>query len=159
MTVLGISTNTRLVSVAILSNNSLIEHFTHLHKSSWSPGKRDEIIQSFEPCVRQYCIKSVALSIPHVHHQTPAHCLLVEALQTFFALHDIPVYTKTPQAFEALCPEGSPKGKKEFMKAMVQRFPALTRCYQKELRNKTKYYFKVFEAVAAAVLVTQEVQS
>jgi hypothetical protein len=150
--VLGISTNTRLVSIALISQNSLIEHSITLHKSSWSPVKRDLIIASLEPCVRQYCIKRVFLSIPHVHHQTPAYKELSKAITHFFQSRQVPVYTKTPKAFAAFCPERKKKRTKEMMKSLVQRFPELEPYYRKELRNKKRYYFKLFEAVAMAVL-------
>jgi hypothetical protein len=150
--VLGISTNTRLVSIALISQNSLVEHSITLHKSSWSPLKRDSIIASLEPCVRQYCIKSVVLSIPHAHHQTPAQKELSEAIKVFFQSRQIPVSTKTPEAFASLCPEGTKKYKEALMTNMVTRFAALKPYYHKEMRNKHRYYFKLFEAVAMAVL-------
>ena len=156
MATLGISTNTRLVSGAIISQNQLIDFFTHLHKSSWSPAKAVEIVASLEPCVRQYCINSVVLSIPHVYHQTKAHSSLMEAFKAYFRKKEITVYTKTPEAFTAFCKVGERKRKKEMMRTVAEQFPELTRCYQKELRNKNKYYYKLFEAVALASLVEQE---
>jgi hypothetical protein len=150
--VLGISTNTRLVSIALISQNSLVEHSITLHKSSWSPLKRDSIIASLEPCVRQYCIKRVVLSIPHAHHQTPAQKELSEAIKVFFQNRQIPVFTKTPKALTAFCPERKKKRTKEMMPSLVERYPELEPYYRKELRNKKRYYFKLFEAVAMAVL-------
>lgn len=158
MTILGISMNTRLVSVAILSNNELIGHSTHLHKSAWSPRKRDEIITSLEPCVRHYGITQVALSIPYAYYQTKEHRELVEAINTFFASKDISVYTKIPEDMDVLYTASKKTRKKALMRAMVERFPSLTRCYQRELRNKTKYYYKLFEAVAAGALVHDEMK-
>jgi hypothetical protein len=155
--VLGISTNTRLVSIALISQNSLVEHSITLHKSSWSPLKRDSIIASLEPCVRQYCIKSVVLSIPHAHHQTTAFTELREALTSFFQSHQIPLSTKTPEAFASLYPPGTKKHKEALMTTMVTRFAALKPYYHKEMRNKHRYYFKLFEAVAMAVLGESEI--
>lgn len=36
------------------------------------------------------------------------------------------------------------------MEALVASYPQLVHCQRKELRNKTKYYYKLFEAVAVA---------
>lgn len=154
MAVLGISTNTRLVSVAIIAQDELREYFTHLHKSSWSPIKRDAIISSLEPCVRQYCITSVVLSIPYAYHQTPAYQSLVEALKSFCEAHALTLTTYTPEAFNAFSPPGTKKRKKAMMQAMAERFPELRSQYLKEMRNRNKYYYKLFEAVAVAVLAT-----
>ena len=156
MATLGISTNTRLVSVAIISQNQLIDFFTHLHKASWSPTKADVIVASLEPCVRQYCINRVVLSIPHAHYQTKEHSCLMEAFKSFFGKKEITVYTKTPETFNAFCKAGEKKRKKEMMKAVAEQFPELHHFYQKELRNKNKYYYKLFEAVALASLIEQE---
>lgn len=156
MATLGISTNTRLVSVAIISQNNLIDYSTHLHKASWSPAKADKIVASLEPCVRQYCINRVILSIPYAYHQTKEHCKLCEAIKRFFEKKKIAFCTKTPEAFDTFCKEGEKKGKKEMMRVIAEQFPELHRCYQKELLNKTKYYYKLFEAVAVATLAEQK---
>jgi hypothetical protein len=80
----------------------------------------------------------------------------MQALTTFFQAQNIPVTTQTPKAFAAFCPEGKKKGKKEMMKTISELFPELRSCYHKEMRNKSKYYFKLFEAVAVAVLGAKE---
>ena len=42
------------------------------------------------------------------------------------------------------------------MQALTLQYPQLTLCYHKEIRNKNRYYIKVFEAVGAAALKEQE---
>lgn len=155
MVTVGVGINTRLVSVAVLTKGRLAAYWTHLYKSSWSPEKRAMIIAGFEPCVRQYCINRVVLSIPSASHQTTALWQLVEAIESFFNPHNIIVTTITPEAFGAVCPVHHRGYKKALMQVMVQRFPELTRFYHKELRNNHKYYFKLFEAVASAVLAAE----
>jgi hypothetical protein len=110
------------------------------------------MIASLEPCVRQYCIKGVFLSIPHPSHQTPALKELVRCIRTYFEQQNIPVSVKTPDSFASLCLPYTRKRRKALMRAVVKRFPELERLYQKELQNKVKYYFKLFEAVAVAML-------
>lgn len=149
--VLGISTNTRLLGLAIISEGCLQEYFIRLDKSPWSPTKADKIVSQLEPCVRQYCIKKVILSSPHAYHQTTANEHLQYCIRTYFEAQQIPVVLQTPQAFYSLCPAGEKKTKKAVLKALVSQFPQLTYCYQKELRNKKRYYMKLFEAVAAAM--------
>ena len=80
----------------------------------------------------------------------------MEAFKAHFRKKGVTVYTKTPEAFTAFCKAGERKRKKEMMRTVAEQFPELTRCYQKELRNKNKYYYKLFEAVALASLVEQE---
>lgn len=156
MVTLGISTNTRLLGLAIIRQNALVDYGVHLHKSSWSPSKANMIIASLEPCVRQYCIKRVVLSIPYVHHQTEAFKQLIYRIREYFEAKGIPVIAETPEAFNPLYPSGQKKTKKALMKFVTLQFPQLSYCYQKEMRNKNKYYIKLFEAVAMAALHDQE---
>ncbi len=152
MVTVGISTNTRLLGLAIINQRGLVDYSIRLHKSFWSPSKADTIITSLEPCVRQYCIKRVVLSIPYAHHQTEAFKYLIVRIRQFFEEKHIPVFTETPKAFHTLCPAGKKKTKKALMEALTLKYPQLTYCYQRELRNRKRYYSKVFEAVAVATL-------
>lgn len=156
MAVLGISTNTRLVSVAVISEGRLAAYWTHLYKSSWSPQKRAMIIAGFEPCVRQYCITRVFLSIPSRSHQSPALKSLVRHLKQFFRGLGVLVKVVTPDAFASFCPRDRRLCKRGMMRQVVHRFPELRGLYLKELRNRHRYHFRVFHAVAAAMLEDRE---
>lgn len=155
---LGISTNTRLLGLAIINQQCGLEDYSiHLHKSPWSPTKAtDMITTSLEPCVRQYCIKSVVMSIPHVYHQTEAFTHLISCIRAYFEAKGIPFFEKTPEACYSLCPPEQKKTKKVLMQALSLQYPQLSLCYHKEMRNKNRYYIKVFEAVAVATIKEQE---
>lgn len=152
MAILGISTNTRLLGLAIIRKGELVEYKVHLHKSSWSPSKANEIITKLEPCVRQYCIKSCVLSTPNVYHQTEAFQKLIASLRKYFRENNIRVYSKEIKTVHSLYQTGGKKTKKALMKHLTSYYPQLTYYYHKELRNKNKYYIKLFEAVAVATL-------
>ncbi len=152
MATLGISTNTRLLGLAIIYRDNLIDYKIHLHKSSWSPSKANKIITSLEPCVRRYSIRNVILSIPYEHHTTKESKYLISLIQKYFEKQNIPVKAVSPEAFYPLYPEGQKKTKKVLMKSLTEKFPELRYCYNKELRNKKRYYVKLFEAVAVASL-------
>ncbi len=153
---LGISANTRLVGLAIIKQNKLEDYSIHHHKSSWSPAKAAVIITRLEPCVRQYCIKRVVLSIPYAHHQTEEFRQLIYRIREFFEAKNIPVFAETPEAIHSFYPPDQKKTKKALMSSLVLQFPQLSYCYQKELRNKNKYYIKLFEAVAMAAIHDKE---
>ena len=155
MVTLGISTNTRLLGLAIIKQNALVDYSIHLHKSSWSAWKANEIVTSMEPCVRQYCINIVVLSIPYEHHQTKEHKILFKKIKEYFDQKKIPVYErKVEKIYSEYLPEQK-KTKKALMQVLTLQYPQLTLCYHKEIRNKNKYYIKVFEAVAVAALHEQ----
>ncbi|MGC4100852.1 hypothetical protein [Ferruginibacter sp.] len=114
------------------------------------------ITTSLEPCVRKYCITRVVLSIPYVYHQTEAYKQLIYKIREFFEAKGVPVFAETPEALYPLYQSQQKKTKKELMKALCIKFPQLLYCYQRELRNKNKYYTKVFEAVAVAALYAEK---
>lgn len=156
MATLGISTNTRLLGIAIINQNGLADYSIRLHKSSWSASKANKIVTSLEPCVRQYCIKKVVLSIPYVYHQTKEFTYLISRIRSYFEAKGIPVFAEPPEALYSFCQIGQKKTKKVLMKSLAEQFPELRYCYHKELRNKNKYYIKLFEALAVAVLQEQK---
>jgi hypothetical protein len=152
MATLGISTNTRLVGLAIIINGELEAYKIQLHKSSWCLSKATQIITCLEACAQQYSINQVVLSIPPKHYQTNEFRYLLSQIKTFFERQGIPVFTESVQALHVFCNGHGRKTKRKVMQALSERFPELQTCYQKELRNKNKYYVKVFEAVGIALL-------
>lgn len=155
MAMLGISMNTRLLGRVVIKNGKLVEYAVRLHKSPWSSSKADKIIQSLEPCVRQYCIKSIVLSIPHAYHQTPEFRTLIARLKKHFKSKGVPVHTRSVTEIYALCPEQQRKTKQRLMTVLCGIFPYLSYCRDKELSNKSRYYVKVFEAAGAVLLHSQ----
>lgn len=152
MATLGISTNTRLLGMAIINQGRLVDYSIHLHKLPWSASKANKIVTSLEPCVRRYCIKKVVLSIPYAHHQTKAFKILLSRICASFKAQGIAICTEPPEALYSFCKTEQKKTKKALMKSLTEQFPQLCYCYQKEMRNRSKYYIKLFEAVAVAAL-------
>ena len=48
MVTLGISTNTRLLGLAIINRGVLLDYSIHLHKSPWSPSKANLIVTKLD---------------------------------------------------------------------------------------------------------------
>lgn len=153
---LGISTNTRLVGMAIIDRGELITYGVRLHKSPWTPAKASQIITTLEPCVRQYSINRVVLSIPPKHRQTSEFLYLTQQLQSFFLSNNVEVLLQSTQELQAFLKEKSRKTKKKIMRAIAERFPELKLFYDREIRNKHRYYFKLFEAVGMSILFAED---
>jgi hypothetical protein len=152
MTVLGISTNTRLVGRAIISEGRLTEYAIRLHKSPWSPAKATKIISGLEACVSRYSVKQVVLSIPPEYHQTKAFRHLRNRIAAYFAKKGIPLVEAPPETLEAFVSDDEKKIKQTLMKSLAAHFPELEYYRKKELRNKHKHYIKMFEAIAVAAV-------
>ncbi|MBS1511092.1 MAG: hypothetical protein JST86_09635 [Bacteroidetes bacterium] len=152
---LGISSNTRLVSLAVVDNDALVDTFTQLHKDRWSDDKAQTIVAAIGASISSYSISKVVIAIPHRYHQTQAHQSLMAAVCHFFVVRNIPIITASPTDIAALCTEGKVKSNTALMELLVERFPELRTFHQRELRNKNKYYYKLFEAVAVACMAEQ----
>jgi hypothetical protein len=152
MATLGIRTNTRLLATAIINSGCLVDYSIHLHKQPWSPSKANLIINSLEACVRRYCIKRIVLSIPHEIYQTEALQYLFSSICRHFEKKGITIITQETEALYSLCSSKQKKTKRAIMEAIAQQFPELNYYLFKEQRNKSKYYSKLFDAVAAVVV-------
>lgn len=151
MRVLGISTNTRLLGLAILSEDGLEDYFIRLYKSSWSPDKATLMVSSLEPCVRKYSITHVLLSIPLPHYHTKELGCLINAFAFFCKEHKL-VLKQLPETMLDTLHQPTRKRKQALMEALVLRYPELWKQYEKECRNKHSYHIKLFEAVGMATL-------
>lgn len=147
MATLGISTNTRLLGLAIIEKDNLIDYAIHLHKSSWSPLKADKIITSLEPCVRRYSIKKVVLSIPCEHHTTKGWKYLAQSIHKHFESLGIEVSAiKCKQVYSHYVSQKKNR-KIGFMKALTNQFPELNYYHAKELRNRRRYYINFWSPI------------
>jgi len=90
-----------------------------------------------------------------MHTPTEAFKELISCICEYFEAKDIPVYSEPTEALYALCSLEQKKTKKALMKSLTMKYPQLSYCYHKEVRNKSKYYIKLFEAVAIALLTNK----
>ena len=155
MVVLGVSANSRILGLAIINGNQLIDFKAQLHTEQWSIAKANKMIASLYACIKEYAITTVALAIPRVYHTSPETSAFITALKTFCFTKKISISAYKQPALHRLC-EASKAKKKALMKAMARRYPELIHLYHKEMRNKHEYYHKLFEAVAVATLLIAE---
>lgn len=77
---------------------------------------------------------------------------LTTRIKAFFLAKNIEVKEQSVFALQAFCTDHGRKTKKKIMRCLAERFPELGMYYEREKRNKNKYYRKLFEAVGMAVL-------
>ena len=152
MEILAISTNTRLLGLAVHRGTELVTCKLCRFPDSWSPHKATLFPTGLEPCVRQYSIKTVILSIPPLHHQTKEWWVVRDRLCAYFELQGIRFYEMPQTKLYALCPPPQKRTKVSMMEHLCQHYPQLTRYYKRELRSAKRYYMKLFEAVGTAHL-------
>ena len=150
--VLGLSVNTRMLGLAVISGNQLVDYHIRLRKDPWSPRKRALILTSLQPWCTCYSINSVALSIPYEKQTSIQTKELLESIKSYFKENGIVLSTYPPPSLQAFCEEAESKTKKEVMRRLALKYPELSYHYLKEMRNKNKYYIKLFEAVGVATI-------
>lgn len=156
-TILGLSFNTRNLGLAVVKLNHLVEYSSKLHKQKWTSQKREMILTSLGPCIEDYNIQKIALSIPHIRHQTSDFRDLMRAIIALAQMENIEVITYTPKDLLLSIPDTKKKTKNTFMKQLVFLYPELTPYYEKETSNKNKYYYKMFEAIGVATLYQRKI--
>lgn len=154
--ILGLSVNTRMLGLAVISGNRLIDYHIQLRKEAWSPRKRELILTSLQPWCESYTITNVVLSIPYEKQTSSQTKELLESLNGYFSEKKIHLYTYPAKALYVLCKEA--KTKKEIMRTLALEYPELSFHYRKEVSNKNKYYVKLFEAVGVATIHSQRLK-
>jgi len=155
MATLGISANARMLALAVVKHDTLLDYRIHLFKERWSEAKAARIISRLEACIKAHSITSVAINIPHDHYSTPTTATLLAAIEAHCEQAKLQVSHYGPHALDCFCTPAKAK-KKALRRAMTDRYPELYHIHDKELRNKNKYYYKLFEAIAAATLLALE---
>ena len=150
---LGLSVNTRMLGLAVISGNRLLDYQIQLRKDAWTPRKRELILASLQPWFASYTITNIALSTPYEKQTSTQTKELLEALTEHFSHKKVPVSSYHAKTLHRFCKKI--KTKKEGMKALAEMYPELSHYYRKEMTNKNKYYIKLFEAVGVAWIHTQ----
>lgn len=156
MIVLGISANSRVVGVALIRKTMLLDCNVHYFKESWSPLKAKSILGCLTHYHKDHSITNIALAIPHAHYQNKETKALIKLIEEYCRKKEILLTAYQPKALHYLHQETKTK-KKTMMKTLTELYPELVPIYRKELRNKRRYYFKLFEAVAVARLLSIEI--
>lgn len=153
--VLGLSANSRNVGMVILHRGEILDYKVQFYRQAWSNAKAVHIIKSLDAYRIQHPIRSIALYIPYEHYTTKETAALLKCISAHYKKKAIALTTYEAPSLNSLC-ETTRAKKKSLMASLAGRYPELRHIRYKELRNKTKYYHKLFEAVGVATLLTQD---
>ncbi len=156
--VLGLSLNTRMVGLAVIGGTLLIDYQISLRKGAWSLNKRNKVLTSLQSWCTSYTIINIALATPHENQSNEQINELLESIKAHCKSNKIKICSYPPQAVYRFCEENQPRTKKEVMKKMCELYPELLTCFNKEKRNKNKYYVKLFDAVALATIHSRKLK-
>lgn len=137
--ILGISLGTRIVGVAVLCDNELLEWRIHTFKGVWSEKKSDEILKTVFDIISMHNIKKVALkrmcplraqyALLNLEHSFKECCKKQRIKSSQYTITQIRAFQET----------SSMKLEEE-----------LKYEYSRQQQLNTPYYAKLFEAVSLA---------
>ena len=141
-----------MLGLAVVQSDCLIDYSVKLFKETWSPAKMDHMLTSLTSAINNYNITDMVLSIPPINYQAgPFQELWIE-IATLGHTKSLNVKMYRQAELQALCGGEERMTRKSLMEAVITWYPELQSFYKREVRNKNKYYHKMFEAIAAATL-------
>ena len=151
-TILGISPGTRSMGIAVLRDGIILEAQVHSFPGTWSKTKLRRILNLVLANIHRYDVAIIAVKLPDTlplskgfHQVIGSINVLGERKEVhirYYSLSDIKKYH---------CPEEA-QTKEVLMERLVAIHSELTIEYRRERKNRNKYYYKLFEAVAAAMM-------
>ena len=155
-TTLGVSFSSRMLGLAVVQSDSLIDYSVKLYKETWSSAKMNRILSSLTSAIDNYNITDMVLSIPPIHYrEEPFHELWVE-IACLGHTKSLNVKMYRQGELQVLCGNDERMTRKLLMEAIIRWYPELQSYYKQEVRNKNKYYHKMFEAIGAATLYLKQ---
>jgi len=158
MGVLGISVSSRMVGLAIMRNEELVDFHARLYKERWGNLKANIIMANLRQCIKTHSITHIALAVPYAHYQSKEAKALHTRIKTFCKEKSLTLCTYQATAFHQLHPQRKAK-KKALMQSLAEQYPELRYVYRREANNKNRYYHKLFEAVASALLCSRSLHN
>ena len=138
------------MGLAVLKDNELIEWKTRTFKGSWSAMKLKDILYALKCYIEDNGITVVAIKKPDELRSSSALDRLVSEITILAKGLKVKVYSyslsqlKKSYSTEKIC------SKEALIKLVVKKNPNIIPEFNKELRNKNSYYYRMFEAIAVA---------
>lgn len=147
-----------MVGLAVLESASLIDYSVKLYKEKWSSAKMESILTSLTSAVKNYNITHIVLSIPPIYYQADPFQELWQEMTYRLRQMKLHVSMSRHDQLQALVGSDERLSRNRLMDALVLLYPELELYARVERRNRNKYYYKMFEAVAAATLYMRKAE-
>lgn len=148
--ILGISPGTKYVGIAVLSQGELLESKVASFKGGWSQAKKEKISSHITSVVKKHKVVHVACKIHHASRTSCCVDSILESIKEIAADLELEYYTYTIEELKGLFKMHF-QNKHVLSEHLTRRFPELLDIFYQERRNKNKYHYKMFEALAACL--------
>lgn len=149
---IGISPGTRHMGIAILNRKQLISWRVLTFKGKWSPIKLKLISESLSKIYSSYEIESISVKVPDRFPTGISYSQLLGVINSLCERFSIRPEYYSLSEIKAHFSSNDKVNKATLVARLVSLFPELLRDFRKEQQKRTRYYVKVFEAVAVAYI-------
>jgi Holliday junction resolvasome RuvABC endonuclease subunit len=148
--ILGISPGTRSIGLAVMRDGELIDWRVKTFKGSWTHGKLKDILFALTRYIEYHNVKVIALKKPDIQRSSTGVNQVVSELTVWAKMNRIKGVSFSLQEMKKHFSKEKDFSKEEMIKLVALKYPELYSDYNKEQRNKSEYYEKMFEAIASA---------
>ncbi|OJW82310.1 MAG: hypothetical protein BGO69_17120 [Bacteroidetes bacterium 46-16] len=153
---LGISPGSRHIGIAVLYNRELITWRVHTFRGKWSDAKRKAMLATLEKLFASYDIKAVAVKVPDKLPDSFSFGQVLGVINVLCERKGIKArYCRLSDIKRQFSSNGQVT-KASIVSYLVHKYPELTTEYRREERNQSKYYIRVFEALAVSLCTEGE---
>lgn len=153
--VLGLSIGTRRIGVAVVERNSIFDCQMKSFKGVWSERKLRSILATIEEYIAAYRICHMAIKLPPTYSHSDGIAHLLRQIRGLAKSNRCTFHTYTISQLKKAWGEAA-QNKRHLMLQVLEKYN-LVQLYNREIKNRNKYYEKVFEAVGVADMVLQEI--
>ncbi|MBX7109625.1 MAG: crossover junction endodeoxyribonuclease RuvC [Chitinophagales bacterium] len=151
-TILGISPGTRIMGLGVIQNGELVEWQVKTFKGSWSKEKLRLIIDNIQSISDHFKVSVIALKVVSPLRTSKNLLNLTKGIMETAEKNKIRLSRFTGQDLKLRAEPAEKHSSSDLMEFVLDKYPVLKREYLKERNNLNPYYFKMFEAIAAALI-------
>lgn len=150
--ILGISCSSRILGVAVFYTRSLVDYGVTLNKQSWCAEKQDRFLGIIKKYCTAHTITNIVCVVPLISNQTACWQAMHNAIIEFASTAGITITCFSHRDLYEAFANPSTKTKASLIRRITMFYDELEPLELKQLQSKSKYYIKLFEAVAGASL-------
>lgn len=154
--ILGLSLGTRHIGFAILKDNEIRDRRVKTFPDTWSELKLRVIQSTLKKIIQRHGISVIAIKATHPSRSSVGLNKVLQAIDAISHDSGIPVYSYPIEELERYYSRERHVNKEVLMDAVLAEYPEMIFEHTKEQSRKNPYYVRVFEAIAAARLCSQE---
>ena len=148
----GLSPGTRHIGIAVLHKKQLITWRVQTFKGKWSQYKETAIVEALQKLFASYDVEMAAVKLPDLFPDSLAFSQVLGIINRLCEQPGIRASYYTLSEIKQHFSNNPKVNKEAIIAYLVHRYPELMPEYKKEQQKRSKYYVRIFEAVAVGLV-------